>query len=83
MKNVTVNATETGTIVVRADTERFGKNEILFEGSTFMQAFDYIRQKSGNNHFKLQGMPVLYGWFTKFLLIVLGKVRLIMTRMPI
>lgn len=64
MKNVTVNVTDTGTIVVRADTERFGKNEILFEGSTFMQAFDYIRQKSGNNHFKLQGMPVLYGWFT-------------------
>ena len=40
MKNVTVNATETGTIVVRADTERFGKNEILFEGSTFMQRPD-------------------------------------------
>lgn len=64
MDNVTIKVTDRGTIVVRADTKRFGKDAIMFEGNTFMQAFDYVRQTSGKNHFQLQGIPLAYGWFT-------------------
>lgn len=54
MKNIRIVATDNRTIVVKADTERYGKNAIMFEGNTFMQCCDYIRRVTKNNHFKLQ-----------------------------
>lgn len=34
-------------IVVIADTERFGKDGIMFEGNTFDECFAYIRKECG------------------------------------
>ena len=34
-------------IVVIADTERFGIQEVMFEGNTFDQCFDYIKRELG------------------------------------
>lgn len=53
MKNVRIVATVNRTIVVKADTERFGKDAIMYEGHTFMQCCDYIRRACRTDHFKL------------------------------
>ena len=31
-------------IIVIADSKRFGKNEVVFEGNTFEQCFDYVKR---------------------------------------
>lgn len=53
MKNIRIMVTDNKTILVKADTERYGKDAIMFEGNTFMQCCDYIRKATKNNHFKL------------------------------
>lgn len=53
MKNFQIVVTDNRTIVVLADSKRFGENAIMFEGKTFMECCDYIRRVTGNNHFKL------------------------------
>lgn len=53
MKNITIAVTDNRTIVVKADTERFGKGAILYEGYTFMQCCEYVRRICRTNHFKL------------------------------
>lgn len=47
MKNITITVERDNYIVVTADTERFGKNEVMFEGNTFNQCFDYIKRELG------------------------------------
>lgn len=54
MKNIQIVVTDNNTIVVIADTKRFGKAAILYEDHTFMGCCDYIRRTTGNNHFKLK-----------------------------
>ena len=53
MENIRIIATENRTIVVKADSKRYGKQAIMFEGHTFMMACDYIRRTCRTNHFKL------------------------------
>ena len=43
-------------IVVKADTERFGKNEVMFQGNTFDQCFDYIKGMLGLEKLRLHSM---------------------------
>lgn len=64
MKNIRIEATKNKTIIVRADSDRFGKDAILYEDNKFIQCCDYIRRATGNNHFKLDGVPEIHGVFT-------------------
>ena len=45
MKNIRIEAKRDDYIVVIADSIRFGKNEVMFEGNTFGQCFDYIKRE--------------------------------------
>ena len=58
MKNVRIIVTDNRTIVVKADTKRYGKDAIMYEGHTFMSCCDYIRRKTGKNHFELKSYCV-------------------------
>lgn len=53
MKNIRIVVTDNNTIVVKADTKRFGEDAIMFEGHTFNEACDYIRRTCGVDHFTL------------------------------
>ena len=64
MENIRVRVTDNDSIVVVADTERFGRDAIMYEERKFMRCFDYIRRVTGKNHFKISGMPDLVGVFT-------------------
>ena len=44
MKNVKIEATNNNTYVVRADTKRFGKNQIMFESYSKPECFEYVHQ---------------------------------------
>ena len=55
MKNIRIVVTDSKTIVVKADTKRYGRDAIMYEGSTFMQCCDYIRRTLRTNHFQLKG----------------------------
>lgn len=63
MKNIEIVVTEERTIVVYADTKRFGKHEIMFEGHTFDECFDYIKRNTGMDRVYLQS-SFLYEPFT-------------------
>ena len=43
-----------GSIVVRADSDRFGKNAVVFQDISFMNCFDYIRRATGKDHFQIR-----------------------------
>lgn len=47
MENIIIEVLDDNYIVVIATTKRFGKNEIMFEGNTFDQCFEYIRRELG------------------------------------
>ena len=47
MENIRIEVKGNDYIVVTADTERFGKDEVMFEGNTFRQCFDYIKRELG------------------------------------
>ena len=47
MKNIKIVVKRNNYIVVIADTFRFGKNEVMFEGNTFNQCFDYVKRETG------------------------------------
>lgn len=58
MTNITIHAEEnhaTGGayIQVKADTKRFGTQEVMFEGNTFDQCFDYIKRELGIDRVRL------------------------------
>lgn len=55
MKNVRIVVTENNTIVVKADTKRYGRDAIMFEERTFMRCCDYIRRVTRSDHFRLKG----------------------------
>ena len=42
MKNIVIEKTSNGTYVVKADTERFGKQEIMFESYSKTECVQYI-----------------------------------------
>lgn len=47
MKNIRIEVKAENYITVTADTERFGPDEILFEGNTFSQCFEFIKRETG------------------------------------
>lgn len=55
MQNIEIEVMRENYIVVRADTERFGANEVMFEGNTFDQCFDYIKRETGRDVLQLSG----------------------------
>ena len=55
MENIQI-VVKNDSIVVIADTKRFGKGAIMFEGHSFMECCDYIRRRTNNNHFKLKAL---------------------------
>lgn len=63
MKNIEIEVMRENYIVVRADTERFGKNEVMYEGNTFDQCFDYIKRETGRGDVLLQSR-IAYGVYT-------------------
>ena len=59
MKNFRVAVTDNNTIVVRADSTRYGRDAIVYEGHTFLQCFDYIRRTSGKSHFQIKHLSTV------------------------
>ncbi len=54
MKNISVVVTPNNSITVVADSGRFGKQAIMYEDTSFMRCFDYIRKMTGKNHFRIK-----------------------------
>lgn len=54
MKNFQIVVTDNRTIVVTADSTRYGKNAIMYEGHTFMSCCDYICRITRKNNFRLK-----------------------------
>lgn len=54
MENIRISVTDNHTIVVKADTKRFGKDAIMYEGINFMECFDYVRRATGKNNFQIK-----------------------------
>lgn len=50
MENIRIQVLRDDYMVVTADTERFGKGEVMFEGNTFEQCFGYIKREMGVAH---------------------------------
>lgn len=55
MSNIEIEVMRENYIVVRADTDRFGTGEVMFEGNTFDQCFDYIKRETGRDVLQLSG----------------------------
>ena len=47
MENIRIQVLRENYIIVTADTDRFGKGDVMFEGNTFDQCFDYIKREIG------------------------------------
>ena len=47
MENIKIEVKGQNYIVVVAETARWGKNEVMFEGNTFNQCFKYIKRELG------------------------------------
>lgn len=56
MENFRIETTNNNTILVKADSKRFGKDAILYEDRVFMRCFDYIRRITRENHFQIKGL---------------------------
>lgn len=52
LRNIVIMVKRNNYIVVIANTERFGR-EVMFEGNTFNQCFDYIKKELGTNKLRL------------------------------
>lgn len=64
MENIKIEVVRENYIVVRADTKRFGAGEVMFEGNTFNQCFDYIKRETGRaDPLRLQSC-LAYGEYT-------------------
>lgn len=59
MENIRIVATENGTILVKADTVRFGKDAIMYEDHKFMNCFDYIRRSTEKDRFQIKHFSVV------------------------
>lgn len=63
MKNIRIVVShpdhENSSILVKADSERFGIDAIMFEGISFDECLDYVRRETGRNHFQLQAFSMM------------------------
>lgn len=55
MKNIRIITHDSMHIEVIADTERFGKDEIMFQSGSFQECFNYIKRETGKEKFYLSG----------------------------
>ena len=55
MTNIEIEVMRADYIIVRADTPRFGRGEIMFEGNTFDGCFDYVKRETGRDKLSLSG----------------------------
>ena len=55
MTNIRIIVKGENYIVVVADSERFGKNEIMYEGNCFRECFNYIKRETGRDSLTLNG----------------------------
>lgn len=53
IRNIRIEVKRDNYIVVIADSERFGKDEVMFEGNTFDQCFDYLKRELGKETIRL------------------------------
>ena len=60
MDNIRIRAVRKDYIIVKADTGRFGRNEVMFEGNTFSQCFDYIKRETGKKQLRLRSYMMDY-----------------------
>ena len=58
MKNIRIEVKRENYIVVIADTARFGADEVMYEGNTFDQCFDYIKRETGRDKLNVSGYMV-------------------------
>lgn len=54
MTNFRIEALRDNYMIVKADSERFGKQEVMFEGNTFNQCFDFIKRETGKYRLNLR-----------------------------
>ena len=55
MKDITIEMIRKDYIVVKASTDRFGPQEIMYEGIAFRECFDYIKRETGADALRLIG----------------------------
>lgn len=55
MTNIRVVVKDVNYIVVLADSERFGKDEVMYEGNHFRECFDYIKRETGKEKLRITG----------------------------
>ena len=53
MKNFHITARDRS-IIVRADSDRYGKNAIVYQDISFMNCFNYIQRVTGKKHFQIK-----------------------------
>lgn len=58
MKNIRIVVTDDNSIIVKADSDRYGKDAIMYQDINFMNCFDYVRRATGHNHFQIQHYSV-------------------------
>lgn len=62
MENITIMVLHpdqpNSSILVKADSKRFGKNEIMFEGISFKECFEYVKRETKRDHLRLMGCLV-------------------------
>lgn len=54
LKNIMIEALDNCNLVVRADTERFGKNAIMYQDISLRLCCEYIARATGKTDFKLK-----------------------------
>lgn len=59
MDNIRLVVKDDHSILVKADSRRFGKDAIMYEDISFMNCFDYIRRATGKNHFQIKHYSVV------------------------
>ena len=54
LENINIIAIRSDYMIVKADSQRFGEQEVMFEGNTFDQCFDYVKREIGAKRLNLQ-----------------------------
>ena len=58
LKNIMIEAVGNCNLIVRADSERFGKNTIMYQDTSLRACCDYIARKTGCHKFKVQARAI-------------------------
>lgn len=61
LKNVVIEAVDNCNLVVRADSERFGKNAIMYQDISLRLCCEYIARVTGRKDFKVKARAIICG----------------------